>query len=143
MALRQLSAAEFLELGLDIAGYTERRTERTCYGTSIRRFHGHYGVSPETCAALFVDFQTTAIPAGRINKPDPFYMMLGLDWLKTYKTEEQMTAAFDLVENTAGDWAWKYAKAIQGLKDDKKVSKTIAHVYFFQQFVLTLSSLSS
>jgi hypothetical protein len=62
-------------------------------------------------------------------------MMIALNWLKTYKTEEQLTAQFDLVENTAGDWAWKYTQAFHGLKDDK-VSKTIVHVYSFQLFVL-------
>jgi hypothetical protein len=133
MALRQLTAAEFLTLGLDIAGFSEERTQRTCYKTNTRRFHGHYGVSPETCAALFVDLQTTAIPAARIDKPNPFYMMMTLDWLKTYKTEEQMAAHFKVVEKSAGNWVWTYTKAIQGLKDDKVSETTIAHLYFFQQ----------
>jgi hypothetical protein len=41
MVGRELSVAEFLWLGLDIAGFSERRQQQTGYNNSIRRFHGN------------------------------------------------------------------------------------------------------
>jgi hypothetical protein len=118
MALH-LTAAEFFQYGLSLAGFDERKQERSCAVTNLRRFHGHYGVSPETCAAVFEDLQTTETPAAWINKPNTSYMMMALNWIKTYKTEEQLAGRYNILEKTARKWVWAYTRAIQALKEEK------------------------
>jgi hypothetical protein len=43
--LRNLSAAEFLAVGLGILGYQNER----CKATKQRRFRAHFGASPASC----------------------------------------------------------------------------------------------
>jgi len=64
-----LSAAEFFQSGLELAGFNEERNQRTCAATNLRRFNSFFGASPESCSAIFMDLQTTGIDAARINKP--------------------------------------------------------------------------
>jgi hypothetical protein len=130
-----LTAAEFLQLGLFLAGFDEGRQQRTRAKTNLRRFHGHYGVSPETCAAVFRDLQTAAIPAARIYRPNPAYLMMALDWLKTYKTEEQSAGHYNILEKTARKWIWQYTRAIQALKEEK-VSQQNSLNYFLLTIVI-------
>jgi hypothetical protein len=116
MVLR-LTTVEFLELGLEIAGFGGQRQRSV--KIKIRRFRGHYGISPEACSAVFVDLQTTAIAKARIDKPDIHSFLMALDWLKTYKTEEQMAGAFGNNEKTIRLKVWKYIGAVQAFKRDK------------------------
>jgi hypothetical protein len=93
-----LSADDFLQLGLQLAGFDQQRQQRTCAATNLRRFKSNYEASPKTSADIFMDLQTTHIDAARVNKPNPEYLMMAIHWLATYKTEEQIAGTFKVVE---------------------------------------------
>jgi hypothetical protein len=114
--VRNLSAAEFLVVGLGILGYKNQR----CNATEIRRFQAHFGASPTSCSAIFLALQTTQIQAARVNKPDPFYFLMTMHWFSRYQIEESYSGAPWLVdETTFRHWAWIYTHKIQALKGDK------------------------
>jgi hypothetical protein len=118
-----LSPAEFLELGLDIVGFEQHRRQRTCIATKLRRFRAHFGVGPEAYSAIFTDLQTTDIDGARIDKPNPIHFFMTMNWLCTYKVEEELAGTFKVSEKTARKWIWKYTSAIQALKGAKVGSK--------------------
>jgi hypothetical protein len=103
-----LSPAEFLELGLDIVGFEQHRRQRTCIATKLRRFRAHFGVGPEAYSAIFTDLQTTDIDGARIDKPNPIHFFMTMNWLCTYKVEEELAGTFKVSEKTARKWIWKY-----------------------------------
>jgi hypothetical protein len=114
--LRNLSAADFLVVGLGILGYKNKR----CNAMEIRRFRAHFGASPKSCSAIFLALQTTQIQAARVNKPDPFYFLMTMHWFSRYQVEESYSGAPWLVdEKTFQHWAWIYTHKIQALKGDK------------------------
>jgi hypothetical protein len=113
-----ISAADFLAIGLDVAGFNGRQANRSAK-TNKRRFLGHYGVTPESCSKIFDDLQTTQIPEARISKPDVDNFLMGLCWLKTYPIEEESAGKFKVVEKTARKHVWKYVNAIAALKGQK------------------------
>jgi hypothetical protein len=114
--LRNLSADEFLIVGLGTLGYKNPR----CNGTENRRFRAHFGVSPASCSAIFLALQSTRIQAARVNKPDPSYLLMTMHWFSRYQVEESYSAAPWLVdETTFRHWIWHYAHKIQALKGDK------------------------
>jgi hypothetical protein len=110
------SAADFLELGLDLAGFDQHRRQRTCMATNLRRFRAHFGAGPEAFSAVFSDLQTTDIDGARIVKPNPVHFLMTMTWLCTYKVEEELAGLFKVCEKTARKWIWKYTGAIQALK---------------------------
>jgi hypothetical protein len=63
---------------------------------------------PETCSAIFVDFQTTHIATTRIAKPQVFDLLMTLFWLKTYPTKHQTVGTFHVGEKTVRNNVWKY-----------------------------------
>ncbi len=114
--LRNLSAAEFLVVGLGILGYKNPR----CNATEKRRFRAHFGASPASCLAIFLALQTTQIQVARVNKPDPFYLLMTMHWFSRYQVEEMYSGAPWLVdETTFRHWSWIYTHKIQALKGDK------------------------
>jgi hypothetical protein len=113
-----LSADEFLNLGLGIfPGFDERSQQRTCNATKLRRFKSNCGSNPDSCAQLFVDLQTSE--AANIRKPNPVCMLMTLNWLRTYKTEEAVAGTFSVQEKTGRTWIWAHTHAIQALKAEK------------------------
>ena len=64
---------------------------------NLRRFAAHFGACPETCSAIFVDFQMTQIATARIAKPQVFDFLMAMFWLKTYPTEHQTAGTFKVV----------------------------------------------
>jgi hypothetical protein len=105
-----LSADDFLQLGLQLAGFDQQCNLCTCAATNLCWFKSNFEVSPKTCAEVFKDFQTTHIDAARLNKPNPAYLMMAMHWLATYKTKEQIADTFKVVEKTEGQrwiWLWK------------------------------------
>jgi hypothetical protein len=77
MVVAIVNPTDFLQLGLEIVGYSlSRQTIR--HKTNVERFMAHFGTSPESCSAIFVDLQTTQIAMARIAKPDIlcFFMTL-------------------------------------------------------------------
>lgn len=114
-----LSAANFLELGLETVGFNLVRQQKNGYACNLRRFRSSYGASPVVYSAIFTDLQTTEIAAARINKPKPQYFLMSMYWMFTYATEIQLAAKFFVNEKTAREHIWKYAKAVAALKAQK------------------------
>ena len=123
MVLLTLSEAEIEAIGLRLAGFDYHRQARTCSTTNRERYRGSYGASPKAHAAIFVDLQTTTIAEAFMGRPFPNNFLMALNWLKTYKTENQMDGHFKCEEKTATKWIWIYASKIQALKT-QKVKKT-------------------
>jgi hypothetical protein len=113
----QPSADNFLQLGLQLAGFNQGCRQSTCADTNRHRFTSNFEVSPKTCMEIFLHFQTTHIDAAHVNKPKPVYMMMAIHWLSTYKTEEQIAGNFKVVEKTVQKWTWFYTQKIQALKE--------------------------
>jgi len=70
-------------------------------------------------AQIFHDLQTTMIEAACIDKPNLVYFLMTLNWMKTYKTEEEISGMFNVIEKTARKWIWIFTNAIQALKESK------------------------
>ena len=110
-----IDPAAWLELGLDFAGFDDRR-RMVHHKTNLQRFVAHYGASPEAHSAIFNDFQGTDIPQAHMAKPDPKSLLMATHWLKTYPKESQMSGFWKLDEKTCRNRMWKYVKAIAALK---------------------------
>jgi hypothetical protein len=53
------------------------------------------------------------------NKPDPLFFLITMDWLSTFKTEEELAGSYNMVEKTICKRNWEYALVIQALKAEK------------------------
>jgi hypothetical protein len=128
VAVVTISAADWLSLGLEIVGFCPRR-QNVCLKTKLERFRAHFGVSPETHQAIYVDLQTTEIATARIPAPDAFYFLMAFHWLKVYPTEAQSSAIFKCDDKTVRGEVWKYVRAIQALKGQKvRAERTFAEM---------------
>jgi hypothetical protein len=101
-----VSAAKFMAIGLDLAGFKNWRgsNERT----NIRRFTGRYGPTPLTCENIWDDLQTSPNEACRINNSivqRPPLLLLALRFLWAYPTEENLAAEFQMSPKTVRKWA--------------------------------------
>jgi hypothetical protein len=117
MVILNVPSADWLTLGLELIGFSKARQKDL--KTNLRQFAAHFGACPETCSAIFVDLQMTQIAAGRIARPQVFYLLMALYWLKMYPTEHQTAATFEVDEKTVRNNVWKYVRAIQALKGMK------------------------
>ena len=59
------------------------------------------------------------IGADRVTKPDPLFFLITMDWLSTFKTEEELAGSYNMVEKTTRKCLWEYALAIKALKAEK------------------------
>jgi hypothetical protein len=118
MAAINVLPADFLAIGLEWAGFDASR-QNGRHETNVRRFVAFYGAYPETCSAIFTDFQTTQIFAARIPKPSVLNFLMTLFFLKRYNTEDVIAGTFKVDEKTARKWVWKYIRAMQALKAEK------------------------
>ena len=120
-----LTADFVLSRGLLLAGYDKRRRDlnKISRKTAVRRFKSFYGSVPIVYAQIYEDLQTTDIEDAHVEPKDlKFdYLMLAMYFLKTYPTEEQMAATFNIDEGTARVWTWYYLRKIQALKAAKIV----------------------
>ena len=57
------TAAQFLNLGLEIAGWMNHQNHNQA--KKLCRWHSHYAVSPETAAEVFIEIQRTNIDVAR------------------------------------------------------------------------------
>jgi hypothetical protein len=46
-------------------------------------------------------------------------MLMTLNWLRTYKTEEAVAGTFSVQEKAGRTWIWAHTHAIQALKAEK------------------------
>ncbi|KAI2504968.1 hypothetical protein MHU86_9497 [Fragilaria crotonensis] len=124
MAHRIHTPGDLLRIGLFLVGFDLARQQAVDSNTNVRRFKSHFGSSPVVCAVLWEDLITTDIQEARVvpapGALDKFLMCLY--FLKTYATEEKLSAFSKLNEKTARKWIWFFASKIQALKT-KKVRK--------------------
>jgi hypothetical protein len=122
----RLTTEQFLELGLEtIVGFDH---SRTCQPTVLRRWHAYYGASPETCAQLFYDLQTTQVQDARVERPDPYEFLIAFYWLKGNETDEKLAGQFKMDEKTARKWKWYYVHRISAMTA-QKVSLDDQHIF--------------
>ena len=119
MALINLSAADFLFLGLELVGFSAARQASVCDETNTERFLSSYPITPAACSSAFYDLQTTANDAARIDDPVPFYFLVALNWMRTYKTEHEISGLADLDPTTLRVHIRKYTDAFAALKEEK------------------------
>jgi len=114
MVLINISAANFLRLGLEAKGFGPSR--QGSLKVKLRRFHSAYGLAPQTLSVMFHDLQTTQVAEARIDDPDYKDFLLAVFWMKTYMVEEDLAGFFDVSEKTARTHIWKYVTEIRALK---------------------------
>lgn len=88
--------------------------------TDEGRFKSHYGVSPTTCAQLWIavlDF----IPRGC----NPKHLLWTLFKMKTYNTDYVCSSIFKCDRTTFNKWFWIVAKCLSSLQ--KVGGRTVIH----------------
>jgi hypothetical protein len=128
---------EWLFLGLQSVGFGPTRQNRL-HDTNMERFLAHFGASPESLCAIFLDLQTTHIEAARIAKPSIAHFLMAMHWLKTYPSDAVIAGTFKVDEKTARTQVWKYILAIQALKEQKVIAITEHFCLLQTLLVLTL-----
>jgi len=111
-----------LKYGLDFVGFDVIRQRKVNDEENAKRFKAFYGVGHKAVAALIKDLPE--------DKFDLKYLLLALNFAKTYDTEIVMSGWWGLCEDTVRKWAWHYLQKIQVLKL-KKVRKSMLAVRFF------------
>jgi hypothetical protein len=119
MVVYRISEADFLFLGLDLAGYKGERKNR-CARTTSERFRSNYGIDPISCSEIFVDIQKED---DGLKRPNVKYFLMTLSWLNCYDTEAKMTGPWAFDEKTIRDVVFEYAKKISELAKEKVRSK--------------------
>jgi hypothetical protein len=104
-----------LHLGLELVGFKTRHIQRTRYTKNLSRFRSAYGVGPETVAHILHDLSHHGIE----EEPDTIWLLIALNWMRVYNTEEFMEGVFDRDEKTLREHIWKYVLAVRQLKDVK------------------------
>jgi hypothetical protein len=110
----QVSEADILRVGLEYAGFPDRR-QRVRGETKDRRFREHYGIGAKACAALLNAIRATE---PRLSLKEFF---MGVNFLKVYDTEGVMAGDWDYDEKTIRVKVRKLTNSIAGLKDQKIV----------------------
>ena len=106
--------------GPSSCGFDEMGNERTCYAMKLRRFCSFFGLSPKSCMKIYSALESMDhIGADWINKSDPLFFLITMDWLSTYKTEEELARSYNMVEKTIQKRIWEYALALKALKAEK------------------------
>ena len=123
--IHHVTTEQFLERGLVTIGFDVARQRRTRGATQIRRFRASFGAGPGACSAIYRDLQTTQIANARIAKPDSYYFLVAMNWLATYKKEEEMAGFFQCHEETLRKHIKKYVNAIAALHGQKIVWKDL------------------
>jgi len=121
MELSILTSDFLMWHGLQWVGYDERRQKKAQRSTNIDRFTKHYGPEPFTCAHIWEDFQTTAIPEARVDRKDLDlkYFLMALHWLYRYDSDEELSGTFDRCKKIVAKWKWFYVAKVAALKGQK------------------------
>ena len=117
MALRTVDPAGVLKLGLEKhnVSYSTAPKKQDQQRLDFRKF---YGTEPKTFCNVFHDVQTLN-GAHRIKKPNPYHLLMTLEWLRTYKTEFELATIYFLSESTVSTELRTYTRALQALKEKK------------------------
>lgn len=128
MVFIHVTATQFLKLGLeDLVGFDHRKVAKK---RILRRWHAYFGASPETCATIFEDLQTTAIGEAHVEEPCVIEFLVAFYWLKSNASEEQVAGLFKMDERTVRKWKWFYIKKIVALKEQKVRRYATGDTYF-------------
>ena len=87
-----------LRLSLELVGFKTSRIERTRYKKNLSRFRRAFGVGPETVAQILNDLSQHEVE----EEPDAVWLLIALNWIRVYNTEEFMEGVFDLDEGGCG-----------------------------------------
>lgn len=130
MALVNLTPQQMTELGLELVGYGRRNLSDA---SKIDVFRSLFGASPEACSHALTDLQLMGvIPNDTVKSVEPRYFLVALHWMKTYKTEPDMSGRFKRSVRTLRTWIWGYVEAFQALKPHKVNEYTMSS--FFLDF---------
>jgi hypothetical protein len=82
-----------------------------------------YGSNPIVYAQIIEDLQTTHIAEARVDSKNISVekLLIAMNFLKCYQSEEVRSGQFRVSEKTARKWGWFYSKKIQALKEQKIV----------------------
>jgi len=119
MVLLHFTTAQFQRLGLELAGFEIHRQANVRLQTNTKRFRSCCGISPEACSELFGDFQTTGMPAARIDGPKAVHILMALNWLTNHRKEAELACTFKMDKKTARGHIWRCTIAIAALKGVK------------------------
>lgn len=113
------SAADFLERGLKLCGFSDKTIARNGDSINLARFTDKYYVTPSTCEEIFNDLKEAADEDEHDVDVNPDYLLLALYYLKKYPTKHDMAGYLDCSEATALKKSKEYVKLIQMLLPKK------------------------
>jgi hypothetical protein len=115
------TADEILRKGLEMGGFDLRRQQSVKRTTCLKRFRALYGSNPIVYAQIIEDLQTTHIAEARVDSKNISVekLLIAMNFLKCYQSEEVRSGQFRVSEKTARKWGWFYSKKIQALKEQK------------------------
>jgi hypothetical protein len=116
-----ISQAKMLRKGLKYAGFSHRRQANVGLKTNVGRFKSFYGSTPAVYTVILEDLQATENPSAQIilGKHTLKHFLLAMHWLRTYKTEAQLSGLFGFDEKTCRKYVWYYTSKMQALKEEK------------------------
>ena len=97
---------EMMNIGLKLAGYKQRRMDRSKKETNIERFKAQYKSSPAVVAAIWEDLQLPEISKAHVHDKDwkLKFFLIALHHLKHYPTKYKREAKFDVSLMWGQDW---------------------------------------
>ena len=118
-----VNANDVFYIGMVSVGFSPNQANMN--KTNMARFMAHFGVHPETIVDLIQTLETTNIQAAKIPKFNVKYLLMTLNWIKSYDTYFTLASHWQMTEKTIGKWVNTYIKAIQALKVVKVSSVAI------------------
>ena len=115
----QFTEDDFLQLGLELCGWTKKSIARNGAKHNDERFRDKYYAGPKTLVKIFDAIQSEDLGQARIANPNPRYLLLALFYLKKYPTKHEMAGFLNGSEGTALSQSKRYVRAIQALKEKK------------------------
>jgi len=117
-AARLVSEMEFMQIGLETAGYVRWRDYEM--ETNIRNFRAHYGPLPKSCMQMWSDMQESENEDCKL-EPDakPVHLLIALRFLRKYPTETDLASFFRMTEKTVRKWVHIFVKKISLLLPNK------------------------
>jgi hypothetical protein len=120
MVQLHLTEDELESLGLNHAGFSQEKIDRSNKATNDRRLKDFCYAGPKTLLDLLRDLQDPTLGEYRIRNPNPSHLIHTLYFLKKYPTVHEFAGRCgDGTEKTVVNRAWTYIRAIQALKAKK------------------------
>jgi len=122
-----MTSEETLAVGLELAGFDERRRKKVRIAKNLSRFHAHFGSGPRVYATLWEMLHATGNETASIM---PFilkltaatcfqYYLMAIHLLCCYPTEDQAEGVFakpiGVCDKMWSHWSWKIIELIHNL----------------------------